>query len=532
MVERTTNCRGGQVSRIIHAADLFCGAGGTSSGLYRAIDRAGDRLDLVAINHWTIAIDTHRANHPDARHICAPLEGLDPRKAVPSGWLDILVASPECTHHSIARGGRPVCDQLRASAWHILRWAELLKIDNILIENVREFQDWGPTDAAGKPIKSKKGDMYRAFLSALRSLNYNVEDRVLNAADYGDPTSRCRLFIMARRGGRAINWPVASHGIGIKQAYRTAREIIDWDLPGISIFNRRKPLADRTIARIAAGIRKYGGENAQPFLTMLYGTNDVRSVDRPCPTITAGGQHIGLVQPFLIKYHGDHVGKNDGAERNCSLDLPIPTLDTSNRYGLVEPFIVPIDHASNGASGARSVDEPLGTITAENRFAICQPFVLQQQSCGAPRTVDEPLPTIATAGAIALVEPFITIMKGQSKTSSSIDEPVPTLTTNAHLYLCEPFLTQYNGKSKNQSVNEPLNTITTKERFALVEPSSSECGVLDIRFRMLQPHELAAAMSFDSGYKFEGNKTETIKQIGNAVPVCTAEALCRSLLNC
>lgn len=516
--------------RTVQAADLFCGAGGTSSGLYHACERAGIRLDLVAINHWTVAIKTHIANHPDARHICAPLEGLDPRKAVPSGRLDILVASPECTHHSIARGGRPVSDQLRASAWHILRWAELLRIDNILIENVREFRDWGPTNAAGKPIKSKRGDMYRAFLGALRALNYNVEDRVMNAADYGDPTTRRRLFIMARRGGKAIDWPQASHGIGIKQAYRTAREIIDWDLPGKSIFIRRRPLAPRTIARIAAGIRKYGGENAQPFLTMLYGTNDVRSVDRPCPTITAGGNHIGLCQPFLIKYHGDHDGRNDGAQRNHSLDLPIPTLDTSNRFGLVEPFIIHTNH--EGGERIHAIDSPLPTVTCGHRgeMALIQPFVLGQQSCAAPRTVDEPLPTIATAGAIALVEPFITIMKGKSSTRD-IDSPLPTITTNAHLYLCEPFLTKYYGKSEVQGTREPLDTITTKDRFGLVEPVAGEQGVLDIRFRMLQPHELAAAMSFASGYKFAGNKTDQIKQIGNAVPVELAAALCSSLLN-
>jgi DNA (cytosine-5)-methyltransferase 1 len=389
--------------RIIQAADLFCGAGGTSSGLYSACEHVGARLDLVAVDHWKIAVETHTFNHPDARHICATLEGLDPRKAVPSGRLDILVASPECTHHSNARGGKPVSDQLRASAWHILRWAELLQIDNILIENVREFQDWGPTDATGKPIKSRKGETFKAFCAALRSLNYTVEHRVLNAADYGDPTSRHRLFIMARRGGLPITWPLASHG-GEKSPYRTAREIIDWDLPGESIFRRKKALAPRTLARIAAGIKKYGGDNAEPFLTMFYGSNDVRSVDRSCPTITASGNHIGLCQP-------------------------------------------------------------LRTLITQPRFGLCEPFVIGQQSCAAPRTVDEPLPTIATAGAIALVE-----------------------------------------------------------------PEADERGVLDIRFRMLQPHELAAAMSFGKDYVFEGNKTEVIKQIGNAVPVRTAAALCGALL--
>jgi len=474
----------------IFAADLFCGAGGTSSGLYQACNSMGIGVDLVAINHWTVAIETHRENHPEARHICAGLESIDPREAVPSGRLDLLVASPECTHHSIARGGKPVCDQLRASAWHVLRWIELLQVENILIENVREFQKWGPTDLAGKPIKARNGETYRAFLGALRSMNYTVEDRILNAADYGDPTSRKRLFIQARRGPREITWPAPTHGNG--RPYRTAREIIDWSISGESIFRRKKPLSRNTLARIAAGLRKYGGKNAEPFLVMLYGTNDARSVDRPLPTVTAGGNHVGLCEPFLVRYHGSHTGQKDGDRRTHSIQLPLPVLDTSNRYGLVEPVVIHTNHA--GGKRSHSIDRPLPTVTCGHR------------------------------GEMALVEPFITVMKGNSKVRD-IDSPVPTITTNPHLYLCEPFIAKYYGTAVGQSVDKPLDTITTKARFGLVEPVG-----LDIRFRMLQPHELAAAMSFDSGYVFKGNKTETVKQIGNAVPVMTAAALCRELL--
>jgi len=460
------------MGRTIKAVDLFCGAGGTSSGLYHACHSLNRRLDIVAVNHWETAIATHRANHPDARHICATLESVDPRKAVPSGHLDILVASPECTHHSIARGGKPVSDQLRASAWHIPRWLDLLRVDNLLIENVREFRDWGPTNAHGKPIKNRKGETYQSFLAALRSMNYTVEDRVLNAADYGDPTSRHRLFIMARRGNKKIVWPKASYAENTNldffdddlRPYRTAREIIDWNLSGESIFKRKKPLAAATIARIAAGLRKYGGKNAEPFLVMLYGSNNTRSIDRPVPTITASGQHIGLCRPspFIVRYHGNHKGKNDAEQRTHELDKPLPTLDTSNRY--------------------------------------------------------------------ALCEPFIAIMKGQSKVRN-IDAPLPTITTSPHVYLCEPFIAKYYGCGEGvASIKEPLDTITTKDRFGLVEPCTDGEAIYDIKFRMLQPHELAAAMSFDKDYQFTGNKGDKIKQIGNAVPVRTATALCRELL--
>lgn len=493
--------------KIIQAADLFCGAGGTSSGIYRACKQLGIKVDLLAVNHWSVAIQTHEANHPDARHLCATLESIDPREAVPAGYLDILVASPECTHHSVARGGKPVNDQLRASAWHILRWIELLRIDNILIENVREFRDWGPTDQKGKPIKRRKGEIYQAFLTALRSLNYNVEDRILNAADYGDPTSRNRLFVQARRGRKKITWPKASHTMSDTAAlfgdelkpYRTAREVIDWDLPGESIFKRKKPLATATLARIAAGLRKYGGKSAEPFLVMMYGSNDARSVDRPMPTITANGQHIGLCKPFLT--HITHAG----GDRAHDIDKPVPTITCAHRgeIALVEPFIVRYhgNHKGHNDSERRT------------------------------HNVNQPLPTLDTSNRYALCEPFIAILKGQSKTRD-IDSPLPTITTNPHLYFCEPFLTKYYGCGEGAaSINDPLDTITTRDRFGLVEPCSDGEAIYDIRFRMLQPHELAAAMSFNKDYQFSGNKTDKVKQIGNAVPVRTATALCKAILS-
>lgn len=527
----------------IHAVDLFCGAGGTSTGLIRACLATNRTMELLAINHWQIAIDTHRANHPDARHICAPLESIDPRVAVPGGHLDILVASPECTHHSNARGGKPVSDQLRASAWHIIRWLELLTVDNILIENVREFRDWGPTDVAtNRPIKHRKGETYQAFLTVLLSMNYVVEDRILNAADYGDPTSRRRLFILARRGEKKIHWPMASHADNFGahplpepiKPFRSAREIIDWSLPGKSIFSRKKPLAPATMARIAAGLRKYGGEKAEPFLVMMYGTNDARSLDRPMPTVTAGGNKMALCEPFIL------------GQQSCaaprSVDQPLPTIATAGRHhcALVEPFLIHTNHA--GGDRTHNIDKPVPTITCGHRgeMALVDPFIVRYHgnhpgnNDGEKRThtIDKPLPTLDTSNRYALVEPFLAILKGQSKTRD-LNQPCPTITTNPHLYLCEPFLTKYYGKSKVQSLEDPIHTITTKECFALVEPQmdvEGEYVLLDIRFRMLQPHELAAGMGFDKNYKFTGNKGDQVKQIGNAVPVCTATALCLALL--
>jgi DNA (cytosine-5)-methyltransferase 1 len=485
--------------RVIQAVDLFCGAGGTSTGLFRACHSIGRRVDLLAINHWRVAIETHSANHPGARHICARLDAIRPEDAVKSGYLDILVASPECTHHSVARGGRPVCDQLRASAWLLLRWLETLRVENVLVENVQEFRNWGPIGTNGRPLKRRRGETYQAFLSALRSFGYTVEDRVLNAADYGDPTTRKRLFILARRGNKRITWPEATHGdsdmFSNRQPYRTAREIIDWSIKGQSIYDRKRPLAENTMRRIMAGIRKFGGES---FIVHMRGTKDsqingsAKSIDHPIPAVTAsGGGHFNLCEPFLI--HTNHAG----GDRVHDIDRPVPTITCGHRgeMGLCEPFLVQYHNGADAERRTYPLDKPIPTLDTQNRYALCEPFVIGQQSCAAPRSVDEPLPTIATAGAISLVEPFIV---------------------------------QYNGKSESHSVDEPLNTVTTKERFGLVEVSGRY--QVDIRFRMLQPHELAAAMSFED-YKFSGNRGDQVRQIGNAVPVRIAEALCKSLLD-
>jgi DNA (cytosine-5)-methyltransferase 1 len=444
----------------INAADLFCGAGGSSTGLVRAAAMARTPIDLLAVNHWQVAVATHKRNHPWARHECADLSAVDPNKLVPSGKLNILIASPECTHHSIARGGKPCSDQSRASAWHVLHWAERLSPDEILIENVREFEQWGPLLENNRPDPKRKGVTFSAFKAALASLGYTVDHRILNAADYGDATCRRRLFLRATRSGQ-IRWPEASHSenpgsLGAKR-WRAARDVIDWDLKGQSIMTRKKPLAPKTLKRIEAGLRKFGGK---PFIAVLRGTSEVQltcsphSVDEPLNTISAGGGHSALCEPFIM-----NVAHTGGDESRC-----------------------------------RSVGSPLSTIPAGHRgeLALCEPFVIGQQSCASPRSVGDPLPTIATKGAIGL---------------------------------CQPFITKYYGSGIGaRPVDEPLDTITARDRFALVEP-----GRMDILFRMLQPHELAAAMGFDD-YVFEGTKTDQVRQIGNAVAVRTAMALCVGML--
>jgi len=389
-------------------ADLFCGAGGTSTGAVQAVEQLGMRAKLTAVNHWDLAVETHSANHPGARHLCASLDALNPRQLFRDGELDLLWASPECTHHSRARGGKPMHDQSRASAWCVTRWAEALSPSVIIVENVPEFAEWGPLGSNRKPLVSRKGDTFRAWEDTLRSLGYQVEHRELCAADYGDPTTRTRLFVQAVRGRRKIVWPEPTHSrqddlFGSPRWKSAADHVIDWSLPARPISDRKKPLAPRTMERIAEGLKRYGGE----------------------------------------------------------------------------PFLVAMEHGGRTIPG----HAPMPTVTTAKGGAIGVAFLLGQQSCAAPRHVSEPVPTVSTAGAIALV-------------------------------------IEYYQNGKARPVSDPLPTVTCKSRFGLAQASG---GV--VCFRMLQPHELAAAQGFPRGYKFSGRKAEQVKQIGNAVPCGLSRAL-------
>jgi DNA (cytosine-5)-methyltransferase 1 len=484
-------------SKTFDAVDLFCGAGGTSTGLIQAAKASGKKINLTAINHWDRAIETHKRNHPEVNHLCENIDNVNPRTLFPSGRIKLLVASPECTHHSNARGGTPCSDQSRATAWRIVDWATALYIDNILIENVPEFQSWGPLGVSGKPMKSKKGETFQAFKIALKSLGYKVDHRILNAADYGDPTCRKRFFLIARRGNKKIKWPEITHTesagrnlFGGTKPWVPAKNIIDWDIESRSIFDRKKPLAEKTLARIEYGLRKFGGAE---FLVKFFGTGKGVSLERPLDTITTSGTHHGLCQPFIPIMKGQSMSR--------SINKPLPTLTTMQNMSLCEPFILPQHQGSPDQLRVKSIKKPLSTIT--------------------------------TTGAEMLVEPFMVGIDNASagkKHVRSLDKPAPTVITQQNYALIEPFLIKYFGTGKNaESINKPLPTITTKDRFWLIEVFGKTPG-LDIRLRMLQPHELAAAQSFPLNYQFAGNKGEIVKQIGNAVPRRMARALCLELI--
>jgi DNA (cytosine-5)-methyltransferase 1 len=419
------------------------------------------KVNLTAINHWERAIETHAANHPSAEHFCQSVEHIDPTKAVPSQRLDLLWASPECTHHSIARGGRPRSDQSRASAWLILKWLSELYVKRVIIENVPEFMSWGPLDNTGHPIQSQKGKTFRAFISSLRSLGYTVDWKLLTAADYGDPTTRRRLFIQAVKGRKRIMWPQITHMDGPEnlmgyQQWRPARDIIDWSIPGTSIFDRKKPLADATIRRIAAGIEKYWKDYAKPFLAVLYGTGTAKSLDMPLSAVTASGAHHALIEPAPLL-----LGQQSGATARPA-DQPVPTVATAGAISIIEPFITRYQGSHEGEAD------------------------------------------------------------GDSR-NHVIERPLPTVDTSNRYGLLEPLLTDFRFSNKPYPASNPLGTVVTKSHIGLLEPSINPR--LDIRFRMLKNHELKRAQGFPDDYVITGNTTEQTKQIGNAVPVNTAKAL-------
>jgi len=487
------------MKRKLRGTDLFCGAGGFTIGAVQS-----GYVDMrLAVNHWRTAIYTHRENHPDVRHICARIDDIDPRHDKLPG-CDLLLASPECTHHSDARGGRPVDDQKRATPWHVCVWAEAKRPKWIVVENVREFRDWGPLTAKGRPNKRQKGKTFRAWIKSLESLGYQVDHQLLNAADYGAATKRVRLFIVARRGRsrRDIPWPEITHG---QAEWRPAWSIIDWSKPCPSIFSRKRPLADNTLKRIEIGLRKFVGEAAEPFIVRLRASRagvgkggTVHGTSEPLGTVTAGGQHHAVCCPFQFKA----IGRNPGQSK--SITDPLPTIVAAREnHAVVMPFLTQYHNGPDGERRSYSVESPVLTLDTQPRYGLVAPYLLAINH------------------------------GGDDDRSCDPREPMKTLTAKTGHSLVLPFLTKYYGTGGVADVQSPIDTITTKDRFGLAMVSlietMQELGVVDIGFRMLDVDELARAQGFPDDYFLFGNKAERVKQIGNSVSPPVARALCETL---
>ena len=496
-------------------ADLFCGASGSSTGAKKAIADLGGTMELVAINHWNTAIATHAANHPTARHLVEDVSMVDPESVVEEGRLDLLMASPECKFYSRARGGKPVHDQGRMNPWAIHNWLTKLDVKCVLIENVPEFVYWGPLLPDGRPDKAHRGEHFQAWFLTFQALGYQAEWRMLNAADYGDATTRIRFFLMARKDGQPVTWPEPSHAKGDvgmfpgRRPWRGAREIIDWSNAGRSLLDDpkyvKKPLSEKTRRRIARGLERFGGPLAplyirlldlpdanpaappeavdgvkRPFILSRNGDNGsilARSVQAPMPTATASGAGY-LVEPEAKSFHGSD--RQHTAPR--TIDQPIHTVTTLTGGGgyLVQPVAEPFVGANRNHNVPKSIKEPIPSSTTAHgggSFLVepgLQSFLLGQQSGGAPRSTEEPAPTVTGDGAISLIQPAIIEYYGQSH-ARSIEEPLSAVTSLGRKHgLVKPTLIEYYGQSNAADIDEPLPTVTSKARHGLANPTLVE----------------------------------------------------------
>lgn len=549
----------------IVAIDLFCGAGGFSEGLSQAADELGFDLRHAAINHWDTACETHERNHPDAHQYQSKVEQLHPPDVVQrlsdgdSISADLLVAGPSCTHFSRARGGKPVDEQLRMSPWSVLTWLEEADIDAFIVENVPEIQDWGPVED-GEPTRD--GSIFDAWVNALNALGYAVDWRELVAADYGDPTSRKRFFIVGRQHG-SVSWPEASHSNedpGLPD-YRTAAEIIDWSDMGESIWTRditekrvHSPPKDSTMQRIAEGIRRHCADVLEPFANVLetLGRDEIRDLreNRAIPAEYASTAATSLDSPFLVtvpdrQAHESRdesilLKQQDWGHPWSISDRPMPTVTTRGAHAFVTPsLIMPKNGARRGLHSNPlypTDSQPHHTVTADPRSTLVSPSLLRWSHGGATLDMDEPMPTIATerGGVFSLSSPYLTPLYNstseQRPRTRSLERPLMTVTSSkpTPAMLTVPFVDDYEGPAK--SLEEPLGTVTSRDRYALCVPELWPYG-LDIRYRMLQPEELKQAQGFSPDYEIAGTKTDKTEQIGNAVPVNLAKSLCKHVLS-
>lgn len=455
--------------------DNFAGGGGASLGIECALGRPVD----YAINHDPEAIAMHRANHPHTEHFCESVWDVSPRQIVRGRPMGLGWFSPDCTFHSKARGGKPFRERdparrRRGLAWLVIPWIKAARPRVIMLENVEEFADWGPLLPDGKPCPLRRGLTFRRWHRQIENLGYRIDMRELRACDYGAPTTRKRLFVIARRDGGEIVFPEATHGPWAGAApYRTAAECIDWSIPCPSIFERKRPLAEATLRRIARGVMRYVVNNSQPFIVTMRGTapshvdSSAASLDVPLRTVSARGTHHALVAPSLINTRN---GEREGQ-----------------------------------APRVRDIERPYATITAEgSQGALVAAFMARHYG-------------------------------GHENDGADLRIPFHTVTAKDHHALVAAFLLKYYGTDQDPRLEQPLDTVTTKHRFGLVTVRGEQYRIVDIGMRMLTPRELYRAQSFPDSYIIDPivdgkplTQTAQIRMCGNSVPPVVAEALVRA----
>lgn len=530
--------------------DLFAGGGGASTGMEQAIGRHVD----IAINHDPIALALHRANHPQTRHIPSNIWDVDPLKATEGRPVGALWASPDCRHFSPAKGAAPVSDRVRSLAWVVVKWATHVRPDVIFLENIPEFKNWGPV-VAGRPCPDRKGKTFRRWRLQLERLGYVVEFKELKACDYDTPTIRKRLFMVARCDGQPIVWPQPTNGPDLKP-YRTAAECIDWSIPCPSIFERSKALATATERRIAHGLKRYVIDCPSPFIAPEAANHAFyiarigqtggkgkysAGVDEPLSTVTTKAEHL-LVAPTLVKHYGGEPSPGRTGQR---LDAPAPTVVAQGgKQALCAAFLA--KHYGGHEGPGIPLDGPVSTVTTQDHHHLVAAHITKFRtgSAGAPAT--DPLATVTAnsfnkrpggAAPLGLVTSNLVKLRGTSN-SAATDEPLHTVSAGGwHHAEVRAFLTKYYGEGgQDQDVRDPLHTVPTKGRFALVVVKGVLYEISDIGMRMLQPRELFRAQGFadsyiiDWGIDEKGNrvtltKTAQVRLCGNSVCPPLARAI-------
>lgn len=516
--------------------DLFAGGGGASIGLERALGRSID----IAINHDATALAVHAANHPNTEHFEADIWEVKPIEATRGQPVDVLWASPACTHFSVAKGGRnPLSATIRSLAWVVTRWAKEVRPRVIFVENVPEFQGWGPLGPDRRPCPDRKGKTFRSWVTRLRRMGYAVEWKVLDSANYGAPTRRRRLFVIARCDGAPIVWPAATHGKGLAP-FRTAAECIDWSIACPSIFERERPLAAKTMWRIAEGIRRYVINAAQPFIVKVnHGGESHRceSLDAPLSTVTATQRGHAIVAPVFATI--DQQGAQRG---DTGPEEPLPTIVTKNRHVVVAPTLIQTGYGEREGQRARvpGLHKPLGTIISggtggNGKHALVAAFLNKHFGGVVGQDLFTPASTVTSRDHHSLTAASLVKLRGQCN-GASMDEPMPAITAQGmHVAEVRAFLTAYYGNDQQgQSLFDPTRTLTTKDRLGLVTVEGDEYQIVDIGMRMLEPHELLRAQFGEHAEHYDMSaartKSDKVRLIGNSVVPQMSEALARA--NC
>lgn len=572
------------VSKMINGeliVDNFAGGGGASTGIEMA---TGISVD-IAINHDPEAIRMHKANHSSTKHYCESVWDVDPVEVCRGRKVGLAWFSPDCKHFSKAKGGKPKDKNIRGLAWVALRWAGLVRPRVIMLENVEEFKTWGPLNRSHRPIKAKQGVTFRKFISQLEDLGYVVEYRELVAADYGAPTMRKRFFLIARCDGRSIIWPEPTHGpvdslgvaAGLLEPYVGAYTQIDFSLPCPSIFDTAeeikekygiravRPLAPKTMERIARGLKKFVIDNAEPFIVQVNHSGAksdyCNSMNEPLRVVTA--KHgFGVVEPYIVPIgYGERKGQEP---RVHDIENPLPTVVGSGKHYLCEPYMVQIGQTGFTADRSKDVREPLTTIVSKNEHCLISPTLIQYHSETAAgevrgQALENPIMTVDGSNRYGLVTSFLHKYYdgGYTGAGDSLENPLPTVTARDHNSVCaatliqmnnhcdgrdikEPiptitagdghfgevraFLIKYYGQGTGQDIKDPLDTVTAQDRFGLVTIKGVQYQIVDIGLRMLEPKELYGCQGFPDDYIIDRDyagkeypRSEQVKRCGNAV---------------